>query len=199
MDLETKENLFDLNKSSPPRFFQHEDLIKTFEAAKTLDQTELINTINYIHFTGGPLFVLLQHPVYQDRFLAKAYPEPCLDNQLTCQWDESYFQYKFEPYHALHLIIINNQSMIVTPMNILSGCKSGFTIQLPEKSFVLNERKIQRYPCRGVSAELMQSDFVAGGEVIDFSAGAFRIKTNSEAFKHNNWFNPDVPASIRLF
>ncbi|MDP2862219.1 MAG: PilZ domain-containing protein [Desulfobacterales bacterium] len=199
MDLETKENLFDLNKFAPPRFFQHEDLIKTFEAAKTLDQMELINTINYIHFTGGPLFVLLQHPVYQDRFLAKAYPEPCLDNQLTCRWDKSYFQYKFESYHTLHLVIINNQSMIVTPINILSSCKSGFTIQLPEKSFVLNKRKIQRYPCRDVSAELMQSDFVARGEVIDFSAGAFRIKANSEAFKHNNWFNPDVPASIRLF
>lgn len=199
MDLETRENLFELNKSTPPRFFQHEDLLKTFEAAKTLDQMELINTVNYIHFTGGPLFVLLQHPVYQDRLLAKAHPEPCLDNQLTCQWDESYFQYKLESYHALHLVIINNQSMIVAPINILSSCKSSFTIQLPEKSFVLNQRQVRRYPCRGVFAELMQSDFVARGELIDFSSGAFRIKANSVAFKHNNWFNPDVPASVRLF
>jgi len=199
MDIETRENLFELNKFAPPRFFQHEDLIKTFEDAKTLDQMELINTINYIHFTDGPLFVLLQHPVYQDKFLAKAHPEPCLDNQLTCKWHESYFQYKLESYHALHLVIINNQSMIFAPINILSSCKSSFTIQLPEKSFVLNQRQVQRYSCRGVFAELMQSDFVARGELIDFSSGAFRIKANSEAFKHNNWFNPDVPASVRLF
>jgi len=199
MDLETRENLFEPNKFPPPRFFQHEDLIKTFESAKTLDQMELINTINYLHFTGSPLFVLLQHPVYQDRLLAKTHPEPCLNNQLTCRWNESYFQYKLESYHALHLVIINNQSMIVAPINILSSCKSSFTIQLPEKSFVLNQRKVQRYPCRGVFAELMQSDFVAKGELIDFSSGAFRIKANSKAFKHNNWFNPDVPASVRLF
>ncbi len=199
MDPETRENLFELNKSAPPRFFQHEDLIKNFEEAKTLDQTELINTVNYLHFTGGPLFVLLQHPVYQDKLLAKAHPEPCLDNQLTCQWDESYFQYKLESYQALHLVIINNQSVIFSPINILSGCKSGFTIRLPEKSFVLNQRQIQRYPCKGVLAELMQSDFVAKGELIDFSSGAFRIKADSEAFEHNNWFNPDAPALVRLY
>ncbi len=46
---------------------------------------------------------------------------------------------------------------------------------------------------------MIQSDFVARGELIDFSSGAFRIKANSEVFKHNNWFNPDVPASVRLF
>ncbi|MFH1975267.1 MAG: hypothetical protein ABIJ52_06855 [Pseudomonadota bacterium] len=45
----------------------------------------------------------------------------------------------------------------------------------------------------------MQSDFVARGELIEFSSGAFRIRADSEAFKHNNWFNPDVPASVRLF
>lgn len=199
MDPETENNLFDPNKSASPRFFQHEDLIKTFEEAKVLDQAELINTVNYLHFTGDPLFVLLQHSIYEDKLLAKAHPEPCLDNQLTCQWDESYFQYKLESYHTLHLFIINNESVIVAPINILSVSKSGFTLRLPEKSFVLNQRQIKRYPCRGVFAELMQSDFVAKGELIDFSSGAFRIRAYSEAFKHNNWFNPDVPASVRLF
>ncbi len=199
MDPETRKNLFGLNKSAPPRFFRHEDLIKTFEAAKTLDQTELINTVNYLHFTGSHLFVLLQHPVYQDKLLAKAHPEPCLENQLTCQWDESYFQYKLESYQVLHLVIMNNQSMIASPINILDGGKSSFTIQLPEKSFVLNLRQTQRYPCSSVSAELMQSDFVAKGELIDFCSGSFRIRADSEAFKYNNWFNPDVPASVRLF
>ncbi|MFO7666659.1 MAG: PilZ domain-containing protein [Desulfobacterales bacterium] len=199
MDPETRNNLFEPNNSAPPRFFQHEDLIKSFEEAKTLDQAELINTVNYLHFTGCPLFVLLQHPVYQDKLLAKAHPEPCLDNQLTCKWDGSYFQYKLESYQALHLVIINSQSVIVSPINILNGCKSSFTIGLPEKSFVLNQRQIQRYSCRGVSAELMQSDFAASGELVDFSSGAFRIRADSEVFKHNNWFNPDVPASVRLF
>ena len=146
MDLETRENLSDLDKSAPPRFFQHEALINTIEDAKTLDQMELINTVNYSHFTGDPIFILLKHPVYQDKLLAKAHPEPCLDNQLTCRWDESFFQYKLESYHALHLVIMKNQTMIVAPINILSNGRNSFTIQLPEKSFVLNKRQVRRYP-----------------------------------------------------
>jgi hypothetical protein len=179
--------------------FQHEDLIRTFEAAKTLDQVELVNAINYIHFTGSHVLVLLQHPVYEEKILAKAYPEPCLGSQLACRWDKSYFQYNLESYHVLHLVLINNHSMIVTPIKVLSSSQNSFTIQLSEKSYVLNQRLVQRYSCRDVWVEVMQSGFVVQGELIDFSPTAFRIKACSEAFKHHGWFNPDAPASVRLF
>jgi len=199
MDSEEKKDLFETNKSDPPPFFQHEDLIKTFNAANTLDRIGLANTLNYLHFTEVPLFVLLQHPDYNGRLLAKVYPEPCLGDQLTCKWDKSYFQYKLESYQPIHLVIIEKQAVIYAPIDIISSCKSGITLRIPEKSFVLNQRGVQRYPCRDVSAELMQSDFVARGQLVDFSSGAFRIRASPEAFKHNNWFNPDAPASVRLF
>ena len=161
MDLETHEHVSERKQFSPPQLFQHEDLIRTFETAKTLDQIELVNTINYIHFTGSHVFVLLQHPVYEEKILAKAHPEPCLGSQLACRWDKSYFQSNLESYHVLHLVIINNHSMIVTPIKVLSSSQNSFTIQLPEKSYVLNQRLVQRYPCRHVLAEVMQSGFVA--------------------------------------
>jgi len=199
MDLEPNENLSEREQFSPPQLFQHEDLIGTFESAKTLDQVELINAINYIHFTGSHVFILLQHPVYEEKILAKAHPEPCLGNQLACRWDKSYFQYNLESCHVLHLVIINNHSMIVTPIKVLSSSQNHFTIQLPEKSYILNQRLVHRYSCQDVSAEVMQSCFVVQGELIDFSSTAFRIKAGSEAFKHHGWFNPDAPASVRLF
>lgn len=199
MDPETGESLIKLNESAPPPFFQHEELINNLDTAKPLDQTELINTLNYLHFTGRPLFVLLQHPVYQDKIIARAHPEPCLDNQFTFRWDESYFKYKLDSYKLIYLIIINNQFVIAAPINILSVFKTGLTINLPEKSFVLNSRRIERHTSKSVYAELMQSDFLGRGELIDFSSEAFRIRADSETFKHNNWFNPDVPASVRLF
>ena len=198
MDIETHEHVSERKQFSPPQLFQHEDLIRNFEAAKTLDQVELINTINYIHFTESHVFVLLQHPVYEEKILAKAYPEPCLGSQLACRWDKSYFQYNLESYHVLHLVIIKNHSMIVTPIKVLSSSQNSFTIQLPEKSYVLNQRLVQRYPCRHVLAEVMQSGFVTKGELINFSPTAFCIRLSSEAFKHSSWFNPDVSASVRL-
>ena len=89
--------------------------------------------------------------------------------------------------------------MIIVPFNLLRSDNKSFTIQLPEKSYALNQRQSQRYPCRDVRAELIQSDFVVSGELMDFSPTAFRIKADLEAREHNCWFNPDAPASIRFF
>ena len=199
MDDETNENRCEKNQFTPPRFFQHVDLLRSFESAKTIDQKRLINIINHLHFTGSPLFILLKHPVYQNSLLVQAHPSPCLGSQLTCQWDESYFQFKLESHHPLCLAIVYNSFMVVAPFNLLHWDNNSFTIQLPDKSYALNQRQSQRYPCRDVCAELTQSDFVFTGDLIDFSSTAFRIKTSPDSLKHNCGFNPDVPVSIRLF
>jgi hypothetical protein len=198
VDSEANENRCKENQFTPPRFFKHADLFRNFEAAKTIDQKKLINILNHHHFISSPLFVLLKHPVYQNSLLVKAHPEPCLGNQLTCRWDESYFQYKLNSHHPLCLIIISNPHMITVPFSLLWSDNDSFTIELPERSHALNQRQSQRYPCSGVTAILIQSDFVVTGELIDFSSTAFRIKTGSETLQHHCWFNPDVSVSIRL-
>jgi len=199
MDVKTRDNLSEQNQYTAPRFFHHKELFDSLGSSETIDKTELINTINHIHFTGGNLFVLLQHPFYQDKLLARAHPEPCIESQLTCRCDVSYDLYKLDSYNPIHLVIENNQHLIVAPISEMLRSEIGFTIQLPERSYVLNRRKIRRYECRDITAELIQSDFAASGELIDFSPVAFRIRAGSEAFKHNSWFNPDVPVSVRLY
>jgi hypothetical protein len=199
MDEETNDNRYKENLSIPPRFFQHVDLFRTFEAAKEIDQIKLLNLINHLHFTGNPLYILLKHPIYQNSLLVKAYPEPCHGSQLTCRWDESYFQYNLKSHLPLCLVIINNPFMIITSFNLLQCDNDIFSLQLPEISYALNQRHTQRYFCKNISAELMQSDFVASGELVDFSPTAFRVKAGSETHKHHCWFNPDVPLSVRLF
>ncbi len=199
MDVENDRNLPQQSECSPPHFFLHADLIRSFKTIKTLNQTELINTINHMHFRGIPLNILLQHPVYSNRLLATAYPEPCFGNQLNCRWDESYFKYHLESYTALCLVIMDNSYMIIAPFHLLNLSERGFTLRLPEKSHALNQRLAIRYPCTGVRVELMQSDFIAKGELMDFSSGSYRIKIDLEAVKQNCGYNPHVPASIRLF
>ncbi len=199
MNVETNGNRCEENQFIPPRFFQHSDLFRTFEAAKAINQKNLINIINHLHFTDTPLFTLLKHPIYQNSLLVKAYPEPCLGSHLTCRWDESYFQCKMESHHPLCLAIVYNPSMIIVPYNLLNSDDRSFTIRLPEKSYALNQRRSQRYPCRDITAELKQSDFVVTGKLIDFSPMAFRINIGSKALKHHCWFNPDAPISVRLF
>ena len=199
MDPEKAENFSGRDCStSPPHVFQNEDLLRSFESAKTLPQADLINSINYFHFIGKPLYILLQHPTYGEKVLVKAYPEPCTGSPLTCRWDESYFQYKLESHHILHLVLIDSQSLVIAPVSVRIGIGNSISIHLPEKAYVMNQRQVRRYACRDVNAEVMQSGFVVEGKLVDFSPTAFRIQADLEAFKHHGWFNSDTPAMIRL-
>jgi len=62
-----------------------------FEAAKGIIPKGMINLINYIHFMNRHVFTLLQHPRYDEYCPHEAYPEPCIDHELTCRWDENLF------------------------------------------------------------------------------------------------------------
>ena len=183
---------------SPPRFFQHLELFDTFESATPIDQKKLINIINHLHFIGNKLFILLKHPDYQNSLLVKVHPEPCLGSQLTCRWDESFFQYKLESHKPLCLVIVYNPFIIIASFNLLHSDNHSFIIQLPDKSYALNQRQSRRYPCKNVRAELIQSDLIITGELMDFSCAAFRVKADSETLQHHSWFNPEVPVSVRL-
>ena len=199
MDVETNEDHREDDAFTPPRSFQHIDLFRTFETSGSIDRMKLINMINHLHFKGSPLFILLKHPVHRNSLLVKAHPEPCLGSQLTCRWDESYHRYQLKSHPPLCLVILYNPFMIIASLNLFRGDHNGFTLQLPEKSYALNQRRSRRYPCRDVTAELIQSGFGITGELMDFSASAFRIQTDPQASGHNGGFNPDAPASIRLF
>ncbi|MDP2863616.1 MAG: hypothetical protein Q8N95_12570 [Desulfobacterales bacterium] len=105
MDVETRDNLTEQNQYTAPRLFHHEELFDSLGSSKTIDKTELINTINHIHFTGGNLFLLLQHPFYQDKLFAGAHPEPCIKNQRTLRLDVSYDLYRLDSYKPVRLVI----------------------------------------------------------------------------------------------
>lgn len=182
----------------PPWMFRHDDLIKALASAKLIEKKKLTNTINYIHFLGGHIFVLLRHPLYEEGILVKAHPEPCLGEELTCHWDKTYAGYNLERYHFQYLIISHDQSFIAVPARLLSADSDGITLQLPEHSHVISKRQYPRFACRDVKAELWQNGFQAEGELIDFSPQAFRIRVQPAPPSSFHWFNYEAPSTIRL-
>jgi hypothetical protein len=183
----------------PPWLFRHEDLIQTLASARPIEKDKLTNIINYIHFLGEHIFALLRHPLYEEGILVKANPEPCMGNELTCRWDNTYLNYNLERYHFQHLIINHERSVIVVPARLLVTCSEGMNVELPEISYVVSERQAQRFACQGVKAELLQNGFQAEGKLGDFSSRGFRIKVEPASPSSFHWFNPDVPATVRFF
>ena len=182
----------------PPWMFRHNDLISALASAGNIDKKKLTNILNYLHFKGNPIYVLLNHPLYEEGVLVKVLPKPCLGNELICHWDQAYSTYKLERYHFQYLIVSHDQSVILVPAQMIVMNGDGLTITLPETSLEISKRQSPRFACHDVKAELWQSGFQAVGELVDFSPNTFRIRVQSDPLSSFNWFNVEAPVIIRL-
>ncbi len=186
-------------KKLPPWLFQHRTLTNALENAKPVKQEALTNTLNHIHFMDGYVFSLLKHPKYDESILVRTYPEPCLNSELTCHWsDEKIAGLKLEDLKLQHLIIANGNSLILVPAKIKEINNKYFTIELPSTSHAVEQRQVRRYTCRDVTVEMIQSGFLAKGELLDFSPMGFLIRVRPEAHCSFQWFNSDESATIHL-
>ena len=182
----------------PPWLFQHEDLINAIESGNHLEKDKLINTLNYIHFMGGYIHVLLRHPKYKEEILVKAKPEVCVNDELTCSWDKINTSFSLENFQFHYLIVREQQSIILIPATLLSISKTELKIMIPEKSYVLSRRRTGRFTCQDVTAELTQSGFLARGKLVDFGPLSFRINVNTEVPSSFHLFNDDVVSTVRF-
>jgi hypothetical protein len=183
----------------PPWLFKHRDLTNKLESASTVDQKRLVNKLNYIHFIKKYLFLCFIHPKYEERILIKAYPEPCLGDEITCRWmrgDAS--NLNLENYQFQQLIIADGQSIILVPGIIKKMDSFGLTIQLPDTSYDLCQRKTNRFICRDIEAEIIQNGVMVKGILLDFSPLAFCIRILPEASSPFIWFNVEVPTIVHL-
>jgi len=196
----------DLLKSQPgeeklltPLIFMHRDIVDAIATADKIDSTKLINILNYLHFKGESLHLLVNHGRYPEGVLAQVISEPCLGGKFICRLAEGYAGYKLEQYKFLYLVAFHEQSVILVPageIEVANGCVS---ITIPDISFVISQRRFPRFSCNGVSAELWQNGFQATGELIDFGPHAFRIRVQAAPPSSFHWFNSDVPASVNLY
>jgi hypothetical protein len=199
MDIDRTKEAFSADGETllSPRLFRHRDLISRIESSPRTYQRELINIINHIHFMDGHIFFYLNHPKYEEGILLKASPEPCMGSEVTCRWlDGIPSELKLADYQFPYLIIIDGQSIILVPVSLLNVSNEGCTVQLPQAGYILNQRQSRRFVCRGVTAEVSQTGFLANGKLVDFSSEGFSVRVNSDCFK---WFNPDCQVIINLF
>jgi PilZ domain len=182
----------------PLWFFQHDDLINAIDSGSHIKKENLINTLSRIHFTGDSIRALLRHPKYDEAILVEAIPEIIDEDELTCLWNKSHTSFGLENFQFSYVIVMEHQSIIVIPAKLLSMDGKGFKALLPEESYVMSRRRINRFPCHDVVVEVTQSGFLAKGNLVDFSPQSFRIKVSPEIPSSYHEFNPDATVTIRL-
>ena len=183
----------------PPWLFQHHALADALENAQKVDRKALINTLNFIHFMGRSVLILFKLPNYDESILVRAYPEPSLGEELTCRWsDKDFAGLDPEEYRFQHLIIADGYSMTLIPGVMKELNNTSITIQLPSLSYAVGHRQTRRYDCRNVLAELIQSGFLATGNLLEFSPGGFHVRVKPEKPCSFEWFNSDDFATVQL-
>lgn len=181
----------------PPCLFQHKELVSYLDSSHYIDKKKLISTLNHTHFTNGSVLFHLRDQQYGEDILIEAYPEPCLNEMITCRWSKDYFL-QFGNYQFQHLVIVDGLSVIIAPVTLRSVSQVSFSLDLPDRIYSRGKRQARRHKCQNIIAELDQSGFLAKGTLIDFSPLAFRVKVTPDHNSSFLWFNPDGQITIAL-
>jgi hypothetical protein len=192
------EDLIEHDEISVPLRFHNKGLLQNLESAKIIKQKKLINLWNSHHFTDGMVYVQLNHPQYKEDILVWAHPEPCSSDSMTCRWPEE-TRGIVENVEILNIIFTDGLSVFLIPTQLKEVEKDYFTINLPEKGYVLGQRRARRYLCQGIEVEVVQSGFWAQGRLVDFSALAFSVEVSPEEVGSFRWFNADSPSTVHLY
>jgi hypothetical protein len=181
-----------------PLYFHHQDLIRNLDPKKTVKQSKLINLWNRLHFMEGMVYVHLHHPHYKEDLLIQAHPAPCSNGSMTCRWPEESLRFTKDA-DILNIILTDGLSVFLVPTQLKDVQKDHFTIHVPDKGYILGQRRARRYRCQGINAEVVQNGFQAQGQLTDFSARAFSVKVSPEATGSFRWFNADCPSTVNLY
>ena len=182
-----------------PLLFNHDDLIQTLDNSDFVDREKLTNIINYLHFMDAHILVLLRHRRFEKIIVAKAYPESCLGEKLTCRWSgKNFSNNRVADYQVLNLIIDDGKTVILVPPVMKEIDQSGIKLELPETSYSLVQRRVRRYLCQDISGEFIQAGLHAKCKLIDFSPVGFRVQFASEFSSALSRLNPDARSIIHL-
>jgi len=185
----------------PPWFFRQQELLEALESARKVNRQDIINKLNYINFVGDSIYVNLQHPQYKkEGVLVRANPEPCMDAEVTCRWaDRNSYNLRLEQYQFRNVIIADGQSIIMIPATLKHMDEESICFVLDETGYAIGMRRARRYECEEVTAEMIQSGFIATGVLQDFNSLGFRIRVNPGLASSFNWLDAEQHVTVQLY
>jgi hypothetical protein len=177
--------------------FQHKELLSATGNERSWDQKKLVNKLNHINFINGYVFILLHNRETGEHILIKAYPQPCMKDELICQLVSQDDLLDLNEYSLDYLMIDDGLTIILAPVKLINIEKNTLKLNLSDESRVIKTRKTRRHYCQGITCEVIQNDFNAQGTLVDFTPSALGIKlTGHENVKE---FDEKKTALINLY
>ncbi len=181
------------------RLLPENDQSKQEEKNRIISRKYLVNKLNFINFQDGTITVNFKHKKYNSTISLHAKPQPCLDNSLDCLWVETEgLSQKLRMHHYLHIIVPNNEKLILVEAELKKIDEQGISFHLPEACHEISSRRVNRHYCEGVQVLLIQHGAIFTGALIDFNAVSFRIEIVNVPPQSFQWINTDSPVTVVL-
>jgi hypothetical protein len=173
--------------------------IENQKIEKKIAQAQLINKLNFVNFQDGTILINLKHGQYDKEISLKATPQPCNSDLVDCLWvDEKNISKIIQSYQFCNILIPNGQKLLKVVPELLRIDEEGISLRLPDSGTEITCRKVRRYACRGICAQLIQNSSVFSGTLMDFNGYSFNVKLKAVPPQTFEWLNPVHSANIIL-
>jgi hypothetical protein len=167
------------------------------DTAKSIDKAQLINKLNYINFQDGNVQINFNHLKFDKTVTLKARPQPCMGDLVDCLWLEGEnTAHTIQAYQFKNLMITNGQKLLKVEPEVIRIDAEGISVLLPESCREISSRKARRYPCEGITVQLIQNSTVFSGALMDFNGFSFRVKLTATPPQTFDWVNPEHPVNV---
>jgi len=168
----------------------------TEEEGRRVRRRDLLNLLNFINFREGTIHAVFRHRELGDRVSCRAFPLPCVDEALVCRWAPPGPQFRhFEDYDFENIVLSDERSHVVVKAEVLGLDSEGMRLVIPESGYEKSLRAMDRYPCAGIRARIVQGGMGFEGELLDFNADSFRVAVSRPPAGSLRWINPEGPVT----
>lgn len=176
----------------------HNSLLEDcLEEGHKIHRQHLVNILNYMNFQDQGILIKFKHKKYNTLLSFQAEPLPCLTDKLECSFfGSSDFLKQIRFYDLLHILISNDQKMIIVKPEIELITESRIHFILPKSCHEVNFRKAPRYQSHGIKVELIQNGVSFHGILIDFSYVSFSIRLFPDPTQSFQWINPKATVTV---
>ncbi|MEW6455459.1 MAG: PilZ domain-containing protein [Acidobacteriota bacterium] len=179
------------------QLFDPDNQRSKLEEGKKISKKHLINTLNYINFQDGTIFVNFKNLKYGNIISLQAKPKPCVGNNLDCYWvSKTGLSQKINLYKFINFILNDGMKLILVKPEVKKITEEGISFDLPEICYEVSSRKVKRHPCEGIKVEFIQNGVVFHGILLEFSAVSFSVKVSAEPPQSFQWVNPEHPVYV---
>lgn len=184
-------------KSQVARLESYDALFDTPLPEKEISRRQLINKLNSLNFRDQTVRVIFEHRDYSRTLALKAYPLPCRNERLVCQWAEQFnHDQLLETYRFQCLHVPKDQQLLKVQPEVNTIDEHQIILTLPETCLEISTRIIHRHQCCEVSAYLFQNGATYFGNLVDYGAAQFRVSVRTTPPQTFRWIEADLPVTI---